>query len=193
MTGVGAWLREIVYGIGFLGSAVVGALLMLSVAGQIELDTLSLAVRAALGAAALAAAVYFIARVAEMARAQTPIQTMGSGGPISVSRGAVRSLVHDILDESFDIDDARVKIGASRDGLRISVRFSLPADQRIPEIGERIQADLRGQVEDRIGVTVDQVDVTAQAFKAASSKPEPADPKTAKEPTDLPEERDRVD
>lgn len=193
MTSVGAWLREIAYGMGFLGSAIIGALLILNVAGQIELDTLAPVVPAVLGAVALAAAVFFIARVIEMTRARTPIQTMGSGAPISVSPEAVRRLVREALNETVDIDDARIQIRSSGDGLRISVRFSLPPDQRIPEIGERIQADVRSRVEDRIGVTVDQVDVTAQAFTVASAKPTPAESETAREPTDLPEERDRVD
>lgn len=193
MTNIGAWTREVGYGIGFLGSAIVGALLILNVAGRIGLDTLPLTIRAILGGVALAVAVYFLMCVAQTARSQSPIRSMGSGGPIWISPQAVRSLVGDLLEASFEIDDARVAVRPAGDGLRVSVKFSLPPEQRIPELGERIQTEIRNRVEDRIGVTVDQVDVMAQAFKATSAKRGPAASKTAKPPTDLPEERDRVD
>ncbi len=197
MTGFGSWLREIGYAIGFLGSAILGALLVLNVAGQVELDTLAAAIRAALGVVALGAAVYFLIRVAETARSQAPIRTMGAGGPISVSSEAVRSMVRDVLTDTFGIDDARVRIRSSTQGLRISLRFSLPPDQRVPDVGERIQTDVRSRIEDRVGVSVDEVDVTAQAFKSTSPQGAPQGApqasEAAKQPTDLPEERDRVD
>ena len=193
MSVVGPWLRGIAYAIGFLGSAILGATVVLNVAGQLELDTLAVALRGALGAVALMVAVYFLVRVAETARSQAPIRTMGSGGPISVSPQAVRLMVDEVLAETFDIDDARVRIQSSREGLRIALRFSLPPDQRVPEIGERIQADVRSRIEDRVGVTVDEVDVTAQAFKSTSPAGATEASEAGRQPTDLPEERDRVD
>ncbi len=193
MTGVWGWLREVGLGTGFLGSAVLGVLLLLNVAGQLELDPLSPIVLGVLGVVALGTAVHFLAQVVETARSRAPIETMGSGGSISISPEAVRSLVHDILRDTFAIDDARVWIRSAEEGLRIAVRFSLPPDRRIPEISERIQTDVRSRIEDRIGVTVERVDVTAQAFKAESPQALPERSETTDQPTDLPEERDRVD
>lgn len=198
MTSVGGWIREIGYGVGFLGAAIVGAVLILNAFDQISLDSMSRLVRAVLGMVSLGAAVYFLVAVIQTVRIQSPIQTMGSGGPIWISPEAVRSLVRDILDESFDIDDARIGIRSASEGLRLSIRFSLPADQRIPELAERVQTDVRSGVEERIGVTVDQVDVTAQAFKAASSSASPSEPSddgpsSQQPPAELGEERDRVD
>lgn len=199
MTRMGSWLRELVYGLGFLGSAIVGALLILNAFGQIGIDALPLAVRAGLGVLALGAAGYFLTRVAQAIRLRAPIQTIGAGGAIRVFPEAVRRLVRDTLREAFDIDDARVQIRPAGDGLRLSVQFSLPPDQRVPELGERVQAEVRRRVEERIGVTVDQVDVTAQAFKPAPSPSPSSAPPTATEarspsgPTELSKERDRVD
>ncbi|MFB6285413.1 MAG: alkaline shock response membrane anchor protein AmaP [Candidatus Bipolaricaulia bacterium] len=193
MTGIGIWLREIGYGVAFLGSAILGVLLALNVAGQMEIDPLSPIVRGLLGIVALSTAVYFLVQVAETARSRTPIETTGSGGSISISPEAVRSLVHEILRDTFAIDDARVRIRSAGEGLRVAVRFSLPPDRKIPEISERIQTDVRGRIEDRIGVTVDRVDVTAQAFKAESPQALPERSEPTDQHTDLPEERDRVD
>lgn len=195
MTGARLWLREIGHGVAFLGLAVLAGLLLLDGIDRFDLDALSPGVRMGLGGVALGAAVYFLMRVAGTARSAAPIRTMGSGGPIGIAPEAVREFVRDLLEADFEVDDARVTLRAAGEGIKIFVHFALPPDQRVPELAERIQNEVRRRVEERIGVTVDQVDVTAQAFKPAASSPAPAESTTSDDPTpsDLPEERDRVD
>ena len=195
MTGVGLWLREIGHGIAFLGLAVLAMLVLLDGFGRFDLNALASSIQIGLGVVSLGAAVYFLMGVAEMAHSAAPIRTMGSGGPIGISPEAVREFVRDLLEADFDVDDARVTLQASGEGINVLVRFALPPDQRVPELAERIQTEVRRRVEERIGVTVDQVDVTAQAFRPTASTSPTAESKTSEASTsgDRPEERDRVD
>lgn len=136
-----------------------------------------------LGSVAIAIALTFLGRgFAIASRARAGIRNMGPRGPIWISLDAIREFISRSLKEELGLSDARVSLRAAGEGLMVQVRTSLPLHENVTELGERIQEQVKVRVEERIGVSVEQVEVFAQNIRAQT----PAVPQHAPPPASIP-------
>jgi uncharacterized alkaline shock family protein YloU len=109
---------------------------------------------------------FFVRGFAVASRARTGIRKVGPRGPIWISLDAIREFITRSLKEELGLSDARVSLRAAGEGLVVQVRTSLPLHENVTELGERIQDHVKDRVEERIGVTVEQVEVFTQNIRA---------------------------
>jgi len=86
-------------------------------------------------------------------------------GKIEVTPHAVKELIAGILREEVGIERFRVVLHHAGQGVAITVRTTLAPDQRVTELGERIQRQLTHQVAERTGVEVRSVSVQVRSIR----------------------------
>ena len=117
-------------------------------------------------------ALYFLTRGVLAAREAEPrVMSAGPRGPIWISQGAIRDFILQALREEMGFADASVSLKQGRDGIVVQVRTPLPLHQSVTELGAKIQEHVKARVEERIGVTVERVEVLAKSVQSASAAP----------------------
>ncbi|GEM_PF-3100784 len=126
-------------------------------------------------------ALYFLVRGVWVARGAEPrVMSAGPRGPIWISQSAIREFILQSLREEMGFAHASVSLRQGRDGIVVHVRTPLPLHQSVTELGAKIQDHVKARVEERIGVTVERVEVLARSVQptpsplATSASPEPA-------------------
>lgn len=185
------------HGLALVLTAAMGALFLLVYFERISLEETGIPyLELILAAVSLLVALYFLGRLLTLSRARPRIMSMGSIGPIWVAPEAVRDFILKVLEEELDIRDARVSLRPRGEGIGVEVQTSLPLEVNIAELGERIQERVRTRVEERVGVTVEQVEVFARSIRSAPAPAPPTRPAEAhhdERAAQLEGERDRVD
>lgn len=127
-------------------------------------------------------ALYFLVRGVLVGRSAEPrVMSAGPRGPIWISQSAIREFILQSLQEEMGFSHASVSLRSGRDGIVVQVRTTLPLHQSVTELGAKIQEHVKARVEERIGVTVERVEVLAKSVQATPS-PSIATP-TSSEPT----------
>lgn len=115
-------------------------------------------------------ALYFLVRGVLVGRGAEPrVMSAGPRGPIWISQGAIREFILQSLREEMGFAHASVSLRQGRDGIVVHVRTPLPLHQSVTELGAKIQDHVKARVEERIGVTVERVEVLAKSVQAAPS------------------------
>jgi hypothetical protein len=133
---------------------------------------------------------YFIIRIIQIRRRRARIMSPGPRGPIWISPDALREFVHRTLEEELGLSEAQVKLRMKGAGVGIHVRTAIPLSETITDLGERIQECVKTQVESKIGVEVDNIEVYASNITAEALPP--ALPEEEYTPLEFPE-RDESD
>ena len=127
------------------------------------------------GALLLAIAARFVLRFLESLGEGVLFSHQGEWGAIELSPQAVREFISDILRRQVGIERFRIGLKHHDDGVAITVRTALTPEQRVTEMGARIQKELARHVTERTGVEVREVTVLVRSIRrddAMSTVPE---------------------
>jgi len=94
----------------------------------------------------------------------------GEWGRIELSGHALREFVTGILRDEVRIERFRVRIRHVQGGIAISVQTSLSPQERVGEVGRRIQSTLARRVVERTGVDVKEVAVLVESIHLHSGQ-----------------------
>jgi len=119
-----------------------------------------------LGVASLLLALHFLLVLADDRLNEVLFSRSGELGRVEVSPGAVREFISGILRDDIGIDRFRVSLRRHENGVAIRVRTALTPDQRVTDVGERIQRELAQHVPDRTGIEVHEVTVFVRSIRA---------------------------
>ena len=134
------------------------------------LDTLSGSILVILvGVALLLVAVYFLIQLADERLSATLFRHEGDWGRIDLAPIAIKEFIAGILREDIGLDRFRILLRHQADGVSIKVRTTIAPDQRVTEVGERIQRELAEHVADRTGVEVSDVTVLVRSIRESES------------------------
>jgi uncharacterized alkaline shock family protein YloU len=117
------------------------------------------------GVLLLAVAVRFLLAIADERLAAALFSRQGDFGRIELTPYAVREFISGVLRQELGIDRFRVQLDHRGGGVAITVRTTLSPDQRVTEVGERIQRELARHVPERTGVDVHEVSVVVRSIR----------------------------
>jgi len=171
-------LRVLGFGISLLLTAGIGVSLVLAGSGVLSLSSLwsflDTAAGAALvilvGAALLLVAVYFLILLADERIHATLFHHDGEWGRIDLTPAAIKEFIAGVLRDDIGLAHFRILLYHRAHGVGITVRTTLSPDQRVTDIGERIQRVLSEHVSDRTGVEVADVTVSVRGIRGNDSK-----------------------
>ena len=122
------------------------------------------------GVAVLLVALHFLLVLAEDRLNEVLYSRAGEYGRVEVSPTAVREFISGVLRKDIGIDRFRVFLRRQENGVAIRVRTALTPDQRVTDVGERIQRELTRHVADRTGVEVREVTVFVRSIRARETE-----------------------
>jgi uncharacterized alkaline shock family protein YloU len=120
------------------------------------------------GTLLLAVALYFISEMVRNRAAAARFSQEGEWGRIELSPYALREFISGILRCEIGIERFHVRLQHMEGGIAIAVRTALSPDEKVAEIGRRIQETLAGRVAERTGVEVKRVSVLVGSIRAHS-------------------------
>ncbi len=122
------------------------------------------------GVGVLLVALHFLLVLAEDRLNEVLYSRTGEYGRVEVSPTAVREFISGILRKDIGIDRFRVFLRRQENGVAIRVRTALTPDQRVTDVGERIQRELTRHVADRTGVEVREVTVFVRSIRTRDTE-----------------------
>jgi uncharacterized alkaline shock family protein YloU len=122
------------------------------------------------GALFLLVALYFAIMLLDERAHAVLFSQQGDWGRIELSPHAVREFISNILRTQVGIDRFRIGLKHRGDGVAIAVHTTLSPDQRVTDVGARIQRELVRHVADRTGVDVQEVTVFVRSIRAGESE-----------------------
>ncbi len=117
------------------------------------------------GVGVLLVALHFLIVLADDRLNAVLYSRVGEWGRVEVSPAAVREFISGILRNEIGINRFRVFLRRHDNGVAIRVRTALTPDQRVTDVGERIQRELTQHVADRTGVEVREVTVFVRSIR----------------------------
>ncbi len=152
---------------------VLGVGLILSVTGVLSLSsvgshlgsTVGFILGVVAGVGLLLVGAHYAVQIADDRLRAALFHHNGIGGRIDVTPGAIREFVSGVLQSSIGLQQFRVLLHHDGDGVRITVRTTLSPDQRVTDVGERIQQELARHVSDHTGVEVTSVTVLVRGIR----------------------------
>jgi uncharacterized alkaline shock family protein YloU len=171
-------LLTVLHYLAFLGSLGLGVTLVLTGAGVLSEGSVVAAFSDAgwtvllilLGVCSLSIALHFLLVLADDRLNAVLYSRAGEWGRVEVSPMAVREFVSGILRDEIGIDRFRVFLRRRENGVAIRVRTTLAPDQRVTDVGERIQRELTRHVPDRTSVEVREVTVLVRSIRARDAE-----------------------
>jgi len=121
------------------------------------------------GAALILVAVHFLIVLADERLSRSLFHHEGDWGRIDLAPSAIKEFIAGILRNRIGLDQFRVLLRHHANGVGIAVRTTLSPDQKVTEVGERIQRELSQHVEDRTGVKVCDVVVLVRNIRASGT------------------------
>jgi uncharacterized alkaline shock family protein YloU len=109
--------------------------------------------------------VYFLIALADERLDASLFHHEGDWGRVDLAPEAIKELIGGILRKDIGLDRFRVQLRHHVKGVGITVRTMLSPEQRVTEVGERIQRELARHVEDRTGVVVGEVVVLVRGIR----------------------------
>ena len=123
----------------------------------------------ALGAALLLIAMHYVVIVSDRRVNAVAYSRSVDLGKIEVTPHAVKEFIAGILREQIGLDRFHVSLRHAGQGVAIQVRTTLSSDQRVTDVGERIQRQLTHHVTERTGVEVCSVSVQVRSIRQGAS------------------------
>lgn len=171
-------LRVLALGVGMLLTAGLGVGLILAGAGVLSLasvwdflDTVTGSILVILvGVAMLLVAAYFVIQLVEERLNASLFHHEGEWGRIELSPIAIKEYIAGILRKDIGLERFRILLRNRANGVGITVRTTLSPEQRVTEVGERIQRELAKHVSDRAGVEVSDVTVLVRNIRTNESR-----------------------
>jgi hypothetical protein len=117
------------------------------------------------GAGLVLISVHFLIALADERLNASLFHHEGDWGRIDLAPEAIREFIGGILRKDIGLDRFRVQLRHHVKGVGITVRTTLSPEQRVTEVGERIQRELAAHVEDRTGVAVGDVIVLVRGIR----------------------------
>jgi len=117
------------------------------------------------GVLLLLVAVFFLVASADARISGAVFAREGVGGRIALTSYAIREFISGILRDEVGLDRFRVILGHRNDGVVITVRLSLTHDQRVTDVGERVQTVLAREIPERTGVDVSEVSILVRGIR----------------------------
>ncbi|MCK5246104.1 hypothetical protein KAR02_04360 [Candidatus Bipolaricaulota bacterium] len=121
------------------------------------------------GVALLLVTVHFLIELADERSSAALFHYEGDLGRIDLAPIAVKEFIAGILQKDIGLDRFRISLRHNVSGVGITVRTTLSPDQRVTEVGERIQRELAKHVADRTGVDVSDVTVLVRSIRSSES------------------------
>jgi len=170
-------LRVLGLGAAMILTAGLGVGLILAGAGVLSLssiwdflDTVAGSILIILvGVALLLVAVHFLTELADERLSAALFHHEGDWGRIDLAPIAIKELIAGILRKDIGLDRFRILLRHQVNGVGITVRTTLSPDQRVTDVGERIQRELAKHVADQTGVEVRGVTVLVRSIRASES------------------------
>ena len=167
-------LPTVLHYVAFLFCLGLGVILLLAGAGVISEGAIAKAfsdvgwtiLLILVGVGALLTALHFLLVLADDRLNEVLFSRSGEWGRVEVSPAAVREFITGVLRRDIGIDRFRVFLRRRENGVAIRVRTALTPDQRVTDVGERIQRELTQHVADRTGVEVREVTVFVRSIRA---------------------------
>lgn len=94
----------------------------------------------------------------------------GQWGKIELSPYALREFVSGIMRNEIGIDHFKAKLGHLDNGLSIKITTTLSPEDKVAEVGQRIQETLSHRVAERTGVEVSKVSVLVNSIQSHSQE-----------------------
>jgi uncharacterized alkaline shock family protein YloU len=164
-------LAEIGHWLGFFFVLITGIYFLLSRFGWLEASVVNFLngpgkeIYIAWVVFSLLLAVFFIRRLVILYQLKARIMTVGSRGPIWISPSAVRDFILKTLEEQLGLTNARVTLQMKGNkGIAVKIRASVPLTKPLTDLGERIQEIVKSNLEGRIGIKVENVEVFARSI-----------------------------
>jgi len=118
---------------------------------------------------------YFLLLIYRSRLATARFSQEGEQGKIEISPYAIQEFISGILQEELGITRFRVRLRHKEDGVAIYVHIALTPQERVAEIGSRIQETLTSRVMERTGVEVKEVSVLVGKIRPLEQKPQEKD------------------
>lgn len=118
---------------------------------------------------------YFLLLIYRNRLATARFSQEGERGKIEISPYAVQEFISGILQEELGITRFRVRLRHKEDGVAIYVHIALTPQERVAEIGSRIQETLTCRVMERTGIEVREVSVLVGKIRPHEQKPQEKD------------------
>lgn len=178
-------IQEYVIELGYWGATLFGLLLSAGffavLFGALSPQALSATLWGAVlfyifGALSLFLAVYFLTLILRVRSRRRRIERETPRGRIQISPFAIQDFISALLVREA-IPKFKVHLGraAASNGIEVRLRVTLPLRQNVMETAEHLQELIRSEIEGRIGIRVDKVEVFAQSLslEAAERRLEP--------------------
>ncbi len=171
-------LLTVLHYLAFLFTLGLGVVTILAGTGVLPIGTVSAAfsdtgwtvLLTLVGVGVLLVALHFLLVLADDRLNEVLYSRAGEYGRVEVSPTAVREFISGILRRDLGIDRFRVFLRRQENGVAIRVRTALTPDQRVTDVGERIQRELTRHVADRTGVEVREVTVFVRSIRARETE-----------------------
>jgi len=171
-------LRVLSFGVALILTAGLGIGLVLASSGVLSLTSIvdiletvsGTIVGILVGAALLLIAVHFLLGLIEERSNGALFHYEGTLGRIDLSPVAIRESIAAVLRNDIGLERFRILLRHQEDGIGITVRITLSPDQRVTEVGERIQSELAKHIADRTGVNVSDVGVVVRSIRSSESE-----------------------
>jgi len=119
-----------------------------------------------IGATLLALALHFLFLLYQKRAAAVRFSQEGEWGRIELSPLAVKEFISGVLRREIGISRFRVRLQHREEGIAIRVQTSLSPDEKVSEVGRRIQETLSRRVVEHTGVAVKKVSVLVHGIRA---------------------------
>lgn len=171
-------IQEYVIELGYWGAMLFGLLLSAGffavLFGALNAQALSATVWGAVlfyifGAVSLFLAVYFITLILRLHSRRRRIERQTPRGRIQISPFAIQDFISALLTREA-IPKFKVYLEKAQDGIEVRLRATLPLGKNVVETAERIQELIRTEIEGRIGIRVNKVEVFAQSLSLEASE-----------------------
>ena len=167
-------LATLFYGFLSLAAVVLAVLALLGGAGAFSTTALGDALHAIpgewflflLAVVLLLAALLLLRAMLRKRSAAARFAQDGVRGRIELSPHALEELASGVLREEVGVDHFRVRLRRAAGGITILVQTRLTLEQKVAEVGRRIQEVLAQRVVERTGVKVGEVKVLVGSFRA---------------------------
>lgn len=124
------------------------------------------------GVSMLLVAAHFLIALADERLNASLFHHDGDFGRIDLAPAAIREFIAGILRQDIGLEQFRISLRHSVKGVGITVRTTLAPEQRVTDVGERIQRELASQIADRTGVEVTDVTVMVRNIRTREADSE---------------------
>lgn len=115
-------------------------------------------------------AIYFLARLWDVLNRNQRFVREGGQGPIEVSSFAIEDFIRGVLAKERDLKTNRIVLShAADDALDVGLNITFQLDAPVVDLAERLQYQIKQEIEHRLGIEVNKVTVYAKRMDGKST------------------------